>query len=60
MVKKIEMLFIDGDLRGKGIGSSLINYTFNNFNVNEVVVNEQNPLEHNFYLRVGFKDFSRS
>ena len=52
--------FIDGDLRGKGIGSGLINYTFNNFNVNEVVVNEQNPLAHNFYLKVGFKDFSRS
>lgn len=58
--RKIEMLFIDGNLRGKGFGSSLINYALKNFNVNEVVVNEQNPLAHNFYLKVGFKDFSRS
>lgn len=54
------MLFIDGNLRGKGFGSSLINYALKNFNVNEAVVNEQNPLAHKFYLKVGFKDFSCS
>ncbi len=58
--RKIEMLFVDSNLIGKGVGTCLINFVFDKYNVNEVVVNEQNPNAHNFYLRKGFIDVKRS
>ncbi len=57
--KKIEMLFIDSSYLRKGLGTLLINYAFEKYNVNEVVVNEQNPKAHSFYLKCGFKDVLR-
>ncbi len=41
-MKKIEMLFIDDDKRGNGIGSALVEYAKTKFNVNKVIVNETN------------------
>ena len=58
--RKIEMLFVDSNLIGKGVGTYLINFVFDKYNVNEVVVNEQNPNADNFYLRKGFIDVKRS
>lgn len=46
--RKIEMLFVDSNLIGKGVGTCLINFVFDKYNVNEVVVNEQNPNAHIF------------
>ena len=40
--EKIEMLFIDEDKRGNGIGSALVEYAKTKFNVNKVIVNETN------------------
>ncbi len=40
--QKIEMLFINDDARGQGIGKLLVNYTINNLSVKRVDVNEQN------------------
>ena len=57
--KKIEMLFVDADQRGKGVGSALLDYVFKEFKADEVVVNEDNHHAHEFYLRKGFKDVER-
>ncbi len=37
------MLFIKNNERGKGLGKQLLTYGIENYNVNELVVNEQNP-----------------
>ena len=58
--KKLEMLFLDPEERGKGIGRRLIEYGIKNYNVNEVAVNEQNPEARGFYEHMGFKLYKRS
>lgn len=58
--KKLEMLFIKNSERGKGIGKKLLNYGIENYNVNELVVNEQNPKAKGFYEHLGFKVYKRS
>jgi len=57
---KIEMLFVDPELRGKGIGKKLVKYALNDMNVNYVDVNEQNPQAVGFYEHVGFEVYERS
>ncbi len=53
------MLFVDNNLRGKDSGSKLLDYAFKNYNINEVVVNEENKEAHKFYLKHGFYDYKR-
>jgi len=57
---KIEMLFIDSDCRGKGIGKKLVAYAINNLNATKLDVNEQNPHAVGFYKHIGFKIVGRS
>ncbi|MDR1082076.1 MAG: GNAT family N-acetyltransferase [Deltaproteobacteria bacterium] len=57
---KIEMLFIDGNARGQGIGKRLLNYTVNNLGAMFVDVNEQNELGVAFYKHLGFHVIGRS
>lgn len=56
---KLEMLFIDPDLRGKGIGKQIVQNLIANYQVTEVAVNEQNPLAKGFYEHMGFKVYRR-
>jgi putative acetyltransferase len=56
---KLEMLFIDPDLRGKGIGKQIVQNLIANYQVTEVAVNEQNPLVKGFYEHMGFKVYKR-
>lgn len=56
---KLEMLFIDPDLRGKGIGKQIVQNLITNYQVTEVSVNEQNPLAKGFYEHMGFKVYRR-
>lgn len=58
--RKIEMLFIKNDERGKGLGRALLDYGTENYDVNELVVNEQNPNAKGFYEHMGFKVYKRS
>lgn len=58
--QKLEMLFITDHERGKGLGKKLINYGIENYNVKELVVNEQNPNAKKFYEHMGFKVYKRS
>ena len=46
---KLEMLFIKNSERGKGIGKQLLTYGIENYNINELAVNEQNPMAKGFY-----------
>lgn len=57
---KLEMLFIKNSERGKGLGKQLLNYGIRNYNINELVVNEQNSKAKGFYEHMGFKTYKRS
>lgn len=52
--KKIEMLFLDPQYRGKGIGRQLTHYAIQELGADSVDVNEQNPQAIGFYQRMGF------
>ncbi len=54
------MLFIKNSERGKGLGKKLLNYGIENYNINEVIVNEQNLNAKDFYEHIGFKVYKRS
>ncbi|MGL5346685.1 MAG: GNAT family N-acetyltransferase [Peptostreptococcaceae bacterium] len=58
--KKIEMLFVHNDYRGKGIGKRLVMYGLSIFTIEYVDVNEQNPAAIGFYEYMGFETFKRS
>ena len=58
--QKLEMLFVKNSERGKGIGKQLLNYGIENYNVNELAVNEQNPQAKSFYEHMGFKVYQRN
>ena len=40
---RIEMLFVDAEIRGKGTGKFLLNYAVEQLQADELDVNEQNP-----------------
>lgn len=56
----IEMLFIDNDYRGKGIGKQLISHVMNDLHVTKVDVNEQNAQAVGFYKHMGFHVVTKS
>lgn len=58
--EKVEMLFVDAEARGKGIGKQLLSYAINNCEVKYVDVNEQNDQACGFYMHSGFKVIGRS
>ncbi|MBK5722329.1 GNAT family N-acetyltransferase [Dysgonomonas sp. Marseille-P4677] len=56
----IEMLFVENESRGTGVGKILLNYAINTLNARRVDVNEQNTQALNFYYHFGFKEIDRS
>ena len=58
--QKLEMLFIEPKERGKGLGRKLIQYGIESYSVNELAVNEQNPLAKGFYEHMGFHVYKRT
>ncbi len=58
--QKIEMLFLDPDARGKGLGKQLTEFAIQALKANAVDVNEQNEQAVGFYLKMGFKQIGRS
>lgn len=58
--QSLEMLFIDNDYRGTGIGKKLIAYATANLHVTKVDVNEQNTQAVGFYKYMGFNIVRRS
>lgn len=58
--KKLEMLFLAPEERGKGLGKKLLRHGIETFGVNEVTVNEQNPDAVGFYQKMGFSAYKRT
>lgn len=56
----IEMLFVDNESRGSGIGKILLDYAVNTLNARRVDVNEQNTQALKFYYHLGFVEVDRS
>lgn len=50
----LEMLFVDNQYRGKGIGKELVTYAIQRLGINKVDVNEQNIQAVGFYQHIGF------
>ena len=56
----LEMLFISNEYRGKGLGKQFIQYAIENYAINKLTVNEQNPLAKGFYEYMGFEVYKRT
>ena len=56
----LEMLFIDPEERGKGLGRRLLRLGIESYGVRRLAVNEQNPQAAGFYEHMGFEVFARS
>ena len=56
----LEMLFISDEERGKGLGRELLTFGIEKYSVNDLAVNEQNPLAKGFYEYMGFKVYKRT
>ncbi|KTC63094.1 acetyltransferase [Pseudomonas fluorescens ABAC62] len=57
---KVEMLFIDPQHRGQGLGRQLLWYAIEHMNAEALDVNEQNPKALEFYLKHGFEVIGRT
>ncbi len=51
----VEMLFIQAEERGKGLGRQLMEKGIRDYSVNRLAVNEQNPQAKGFYEHMGFQ-----
>lgn len=56
----LEMLFISDKERGKGLGRKLLEYGIEKYAIEDLAVNEQNPLAKGFYEHMGFKVYKRT
>lgn len=57
---RLEMLFLSPSERGKGLGKQLMQFGIQNYGIQEVTVNEQNPQAVGFYEHLGFETYKRS
>jgi putative acetyltransferase len=57
---KVEMLFIDAEQRGKGVGRALLAHAETLYDELQLDVNEQNPQASDFYRHYGFEITGRS
>lgn len=57
---RLEMLFLAPGERGKGLGKQLLLYGIQNYGVQELTVNEQNPQAVGFYEHMGFETYKRT
>ena len=58
--QRLEMLFLLSAERGKDIGKQLLQYGIENYNIQELTVNEQNPQAVGFYRYMGFETYKRT
>ena len=58
--ERLEMLFIAPEERGKGLGKTLLQYGLQNYDLQELTVNEQNPQAVGFYEHLGFRAYKRT
>ena len=58
--QKLEMLFISPEETGRGLGRKLLQYGMQNFAINTLGVNEQNPQAKGLYEHMGFQVYKRT
>ncbi len=58
--KKVEMLFIDPQYFGQGLGQKLLSFAVKELNADKLDVNEQNKKALRFYQKFGFETFERT
>ena len=58
--RKLEMLFLAPEERGRGLGRKLLEYGITEYGVKELTVNEQNPQAKGFYEYMGVRVRERS
>lgn len=58
--QKVEMLFVDPEHIGEGIGRALMDWGIKNCQVNLIDVNEQNPKALAIYQHWGFEAYERT
>ena len=56
---RLEMLFLDPSVRGKGLGRKLLPIAIDENKIKRLTVNEQNPEAIGFYKHMGFKTYKR-
>ena len=56
----IELLFVSFGSRVRVFGKRLLQYGIENYSINELTVNVQNPLAKGFYEHMGFKAYQRT
>ena len=57
---RLEMLFLDPGVRGRGLGRQLLEHGITRLGVTELTVNEQNPQAVGFYEHLGFATYRRA
>ena len=57
---RLEMLFVDSSCRGRGIGSTPLDYALSHWDVGKLTVNEQNPQAIAFCEHRGFVSYMRT
>ncbi len=57
---RLEMLFLAPQCMGQSVGRKLIEYGIEQYQINEVTVNEQNQNAIGFYEHLGFKTYKRT
>ncbi|WP_243697104.1 acetyltransferase [Aeromicrobium phragmitis] len=57
---RLEMLFVEPDAHGRGVGTALVEHVAAQHPVLELDVNEQNPAARGFYASLGFEVVGRS
>lgn len=55
----VEMLFVLPSEKGKGYGSALLNYAFEEKHIRKIDVNEQNTEAYQFYINRGYHAIAR-
>lgn len=58
--QQLEMLFVAPSQRGQGLGKQLLTVAMQQYQVTQLVVNEQNPQARGFYEHCGFHVVRRS
>ncbi|MCI9579739.1 MAG: GNAT family N-acetyltransferase [Oscillibacter sp.] len=58
--RRLEMLFLLPEARGKGLGRALLQYGMDRYGLRELTVNQQNPQARGFYEHMGFHVYRRT
>lgn len=58
--RSLEMLFVAPEMRNRGIGKQLLQYGIDNYSIETLTVNEQNPQARGFYEHMGFHVYQRT